>query len=123
MSEENRKESSNTLNVLEHLKEYLTTNYELAVLKVSDKGSSLVSEIASFLILGIIGLFFLIFISFGVALLLSQALGNAYGGFLIVAGFYFLLGIILFASKEKLIKLPLLNMFVKHLHGGGQNDA
>jgi hypothetical protein len=123
MSEEKTKENSNTSSVLEHLKDYLQTHYDLAVLKVSDKGSSILSEIISYTILAIIGVFFLIFLSFGIALLISQAIGNAYSGFLIVAGFYLLVGIIIFASKEKMVKLPLLNMFIKSLHGGGNHHA
>jgi hypothetical protein len=123
MSAEKTKENSNTSSVLEHLKDYLNTHYELAVLKVSDKGSSILSEIISYVLLGLVGIFFLIFISFGIALLISQSIGNAYSGFLIVAGFYLLLGIVLFVSKDKLVKMPLLNMFIKGLHGGGKYDA
>ncbi len=116
-------ENTKVENALEHLKEYLNTRYDIAVLKVSDKGSSILSGLISYALLVVIGLFFLLFVSFGVALLISQQMGNAYSGFLIVAGFYLLLVVILLIVKDKLVKMPLLNMFVKQFCMEDKCDA
>lgn len=116
-------ESSKIESTLEHLKEYLNTRYDLAVLKVSDKGSTILSGLISYILLAVIGLFFLLFVSFGVALLISEKMGNVYAGFLIVSCFYLLLGVILLIVKDKLVKMPLLNMFVKQLCMEDKCDA
>lgn len=109
--------------VFEHIKEYLNTRYELAVLKVSDKSSTILSSLITYVVVAIIGMFFLMFVSIGVALLISEALGSAFSGFLIVAGFYLLIAIILLVMKDRLIKMPLLNMFVKELCMEDKCDA
>ena len=58
---------------------------------------------------------FIVLLNIGIALLLGDLLGKAYYGFFIVAAFYAIIGIILYSSRDKWIKTPIINGLVKSL--------
>jgi len=97
--------------------EYVETRIELLKVQAAEKLSSLLSNIIAYLVLVFFLLFFLLFASAGLALVLSAWIGKAYAGFLIVGGFYLLIGLIIFKSKERLLKKPLRNAIVRQLFG------
>ncbi|HMT30428.1 MAG TPA: hypothetical protein PKD91_14230, partial [Bacteroidia bacterium] len=62
-------------------------------------------------------LIFLQFVSIAAALGLGVVFGEAYLGFLAVAGFYGLIGLIIMATKDKWLKINLVNNIIKSLYG------
>lgn len=116
-------EKSKLETVAEHVKDYLTTRYELAVLKVSDRSSSILSSVISYAVAAIVGVFFLLFLSLALALFISEKIGNSYAGFFIVAGFYLLIVVLVLVAREKMIRIPLLNAFIKQLCMEDKCDA
>jgi uncharacterized protein YqhQ len=86
---------------------YGKTNLELIKLKTVDKVAEGVSAMVAWAVVAIALILFFITLNFGVALLLGELLGSSYIGFLIVAAFYGLLGLILYLNKDKWIKKPL----------------
>lgn len=82
-----------------------------AVEKISETVSSLISIIAIVLLAGVA----IIILSFGVAYWIGNELGNVYYGFFIVAGFYALVGVILYFLRRKLIKTPLSNLIINKI--------
>ena len=58
-------------------------------------------------------LFFILFGSIALALGISQLLDSAYAGFLVVAGIYLLIGILIAVFNEKWIKEPVSNGVIK----------
>ena len=46
---------------------------------------------------------------------LGQWLNNYWLGFLLVAGLYFLAGLIVWAAKERLIRIPVINAIIRQL--------
>jgi hypothetical protein len=100
----------NTL--FEKAEHYTKTSAELYKLKVIDKSADVISTLTVRLaIIVFITLFFLI-MNTGVALWLGEVLGKVYYGFFIVAGFYALVGILLYAFRNKWIKVPLRNSII-----------
>jgi hypothetical protein len=98
--------------LFKRLENYTNTNIELLKLKTIDKTAEIVSFSLSRLILTIaFSLFFLVFSS-GVALWLGELLGKVYYGIFIVSGFYGIVAIILFVSREK-IKQNIANSIIK----------
>jgi hypothetical protein len=79
-----------------------------AVGKISESVSSVISVIAIVILFGAA----ITILSFGVAYWIGYKLGNVYNGFFIVAGFYCLLGLILYFFRKKLIKTPLSNLII-----------
>jgi hypothetical protein len=100
----------------EHVKEYINTKVELTKLRLAEKTSLVVGNIIAVVIVVVLFLFVIVFGSIAGAWALSELIGKPYSGFLIVAGFYLLLGIIVWAARGKLIRFPVMNALIKMLH-------
>ena len=94
---------------------YLETRFALLKLMAINKVSGFLSTFVSMIILLMI-LFTVIFcISIGLAILIGQALGASYYGFFIVAGFYLIIGLIIFLVRGKILKTPVSNKLIKEM--------
>ncbi len=100
----------------DHASDYFEARWNLGVLNVSEKTAGAISSLVSALIIGTIGTLTLLFASLGVAWLIGQSLNSPATGYFIVAGFYALVGIILFMVKDRLIKVPVVNAFIKRFY-------
>ncbi len=106
---------SKTEELIESLKGYLNTNFTLIKLEATERSASIASVLIGSILIGIVGTFFILFISIGIGLYLSVQLGSTYSGFAIVAGFYFLLGLILFLGRNGIILKPIRNKLTKKI--------
>lgn len=97
------------------VKQYIQLQYEILKLEATKKASEIGSSFFSALLLGIVFLLFFFAVSMGVGFYLSSLLGDSYSGFLIIAGFYLLISIILLIGRHKLIEKPLRNKIIKTL--------
>jgi hypothetical protein len=84
--------------------EYGKTSYKLLLLKAEDKISDGISSLIPYFFFLITVAYFLLFANFGIAIWLGALLGGAFWGFLIVAGFYFVLGLLIHLFLKKWIK-------------------
>lgn len=100
----------------DHLKEYINTRIELAKLHIAEKASLVISDIIAVCIVVLFFLFVLVFGSIAGAWALSGWIGKPYSGFLIVAGVYLFLAIIVWVTKSRLIRFPIMNAIIKQLH-------
>ncbi|SIR33407.1 phage holin family protein [Maribacter ulvicola] len=91
---------------LEHSNEY----YRLKIFKVLSKNTT---GILKLLLIGISSLFALLFLSFAACLWLSELMNSYFIGFIIVAGFYIILAIMLYIFREQLNK-PVLKKLSKY---------
>lgn len=105
----------------EHITNYLEARYNLAVLETSDKLTNLLSSLAAALVVGIVGLFVLIFVSVGLALWIGQSSDNNAAGFFWVALIYAVIGAVLYSVRNKFIKIPVLNALVKKFYHEHKN--
>lgn len=110
--EERRKQIDS---VVEGIEQYAKTNIELAKLTVVDKVADGVSSMAGWVAFGVAMILFFITLNFGVALWIGESIGKTYVGFLIVAGFYAFVGLIIFLIKDKFIKKPLNNSLINQM--------
>jgi hypothetical protein len=105
----------NTISIIEPLIEkaekYSKTNLELLKLKVLDKTANMTSILLYQLLLAAILSIFAIILSLAIALWLGNLLGKNYYGFLIVASFYGVIGIITL-SIQPFIKRRLNNWII-----------
>lgn len=99
--------------VVQHAKEFVEASVKLAKLKAADKTSEAITNTAAYTAAAIFGLFALLFGSITGALALGNWLGGNVWGFLIVTVFYAMLATVAIVFKEKLIKIPVLNMLLK----------
>jgi ABC-type phosphate transport system permease subunit len=96
--------------------EYLEAHWNLGVLNASSKAADAISTIATTLVVGVLGIIILIFLSIGIALLIGEKVNSPASGFFYVALFYVIVGILIYAIKDKYIKLPIVNSFIKKFY-------
>lgn len=95
--------------------DYGKTTIEIIKLKAVNKASDVISTNIPRLVFIILIAFSLLFFNLGLAFWLSDLLGKVYLGFLVVGGFYLLLGIILQVFFHNAIKKAISNYIVKHM--------
>jgi len=110
-----KEEDSAAEELFESIKDYVSTRYELTRLRLVDRSSEALAFIIGFGLVFVTLLFFLFFISYGVAIYLSQLMNVASGGFLVVGGIYLIAVIVLYYTKKQHIHNPLSNRFIKEL--------
>ncbi|HEY5468932.1 MAG TPA: phage holin family protein [Bacteroidales bacterium] len=95
--------------------EYGKTSYELFKLKALDKTSNVVSSVVPHSIVLIILSSFMLFLNLGIALWLGEILGKIFYGFLIIAGFYLIIGVIIYFFLYKWLKKLVCNYVIKQM--------
>jgi hypothetical protein len=100
--------------LFERAEEFSKTSLELIKLKSIDKTAAVTSTLISRLYLIVALSLFALTLNIAVALWLGDLLGKDYYGFLIVASFYGLIGIVLF-SVHPLIKKRINNSIISQL--------
>ncbi|HEY8688421.1 MAG TPA: phage holin family protein [Chitinophagaceae bacterium] len=108
-------QSSPVESLIDRVKVYVETRIDLLRLKAIDKSSSFLSLLISMIVVILISFIFIMLLSIGVALLLGGLLGKTYYGFFIVAGFYLIVGLVLFIFRNKWLKKPIANSMIKNL--------
>lgn len=98
-----------------HVKEYVNNHISSAKISVAEKTSGILANIIAVAIVLTVFLFFIIFSSVALAFAFVKLTGEYYWGFLIVAGIYLLIGILVWALKEKLLRMPIMNSILQQL--------
>ncbi len=99
----------------DNLNSYVKTNYELIKLEAAEKTCNLGSKLIVNLFLLLVVVFLLLFLSLWAGFYLSIFFDDNYTGFIIIAGFYFVLGCILMISRTRFIEKPIREKMVRHL--------
>ena len=100
----------------DHVKDYITTKVEITKLRLAEKTSLTIGNIIAAVVVAVLFLFMILFGSIAGAWALSDWIGKNYAGFLIVAGIYLLVAIIVWFARGKLIRFPVMNAIIKMLH-------
>lgn len=101
--------------IIDDIKEYIDTSAELYKLQAAEKTATVVSSLAINLTLVLAGAFVVLFASIALAMALSSLFHAGYIGFLIVAGIYALILIVVAATKEKWLKSKLVDSIIKSM--------
>lgn len=99
--------------LLEKVSDYGVTSFELVKLKALDKTSDAVSSFVPHLFVFIVITVFVLFINLGIAFWLGDILGKIYFGFMVVAGFYAIIGLILHFFMHQWLKKVVWNLIIK----------
>jgi uncharacterized membrane protein YqjE len=106
----------------DQVKEYVNTRVELTKLSLAEKTSLLIGNLIAVTIVVLLFLFVIVFGSIAGAWALSDWIGKPYSGFLIVAGFYLLLGIIVWLTRGRFIRFPVMNAILKQLYNTDEDE-
>lgn len=91
---------------------YSKTSFELLQLKTIDKTSDVISSLSVVIAISILLAMFTLFMNIGISLFIGHLLHNYALGFFLISSFYFILGIIFYVFRKKLIKIPIDNLIV-----------
>jgi len=100
---------------VEHFKKYLNTRIAQVKLGAAEKTSDILSVLIARLLVAVVFFFFILFASTAAAYSLGALMGAAWAGFLIVAAFYLLAGLIIWAARERLLRIPIMNRIIRRL--------
>jgi fatty acid desaturase len=104
------------------LKEYINLRIESIKLITAEKTSAVIANIIAGAVAALVLFFFVVFASVSLAIGLGTWLGSMWAGFLIVAGLYLLLGMVVWAARGKLIRLPVMNAIIQQLFTHNDDD-
>jgi uncharacterized membrane protein YqjE len=85
--------------LIENLTGYVEARIELTKMEIREEIAKGLSKVALFMLMGAVFTLFIVLISVAIAHLIAKSIG-AFGGFAIVAGFYLLLGLLLFGFRN-----------------------
>jgi hypothetical protein len=101
--------------LLERAQAYTKTSIQLFKLKATAKLAEVLSNMASgFAVLVILVLFF-VNLNIGIALLIGDALGKAWLGFVIVSMIYAFVGLVVYLFRNKWIKNPVSESIISQM--------
>src|SRR5690554_5242994 len=110
---------SNISEILNTVKNLVDVRLEMIQAGIRKRITSLVTRIAILVLMGIVGLFLLLFASFSLAFYLSEISRSPFLGFLYVAGIYLLILIILYFVRNSLkIQASLQSSFTRFVFLG-----
>lgn len=111
-----KKNMENKISILESLfervKSYTEISLELYKLKTLDKSKNVISTLVSRGIVVILFSVFIVTLNIGIALWLGDLLGKAYYGFFCIAGFYGIIGTIVYFLMHNYIKKRVSNSII-----------
>lgn len=97
-----------------NINSYVKTNLDLIKYQATERTCVIGSKIIANSILLLVTVLLILFISLGASIYLSKYFGNDYLGFIIVAGFYFLLGLILLIGKGSILERPIREKIIRN---------
>ena len=106
----------------DHIKEYVNIRIDAVKLSTAEKTSKAIAGALAFVVAIQLLALFAVFASIALAYAFAEWTGKMYWGFLIVAGIYLLLGIIIWLAKEKLLHIPIMNALLRQMHTGKKED-
>ncbi len=99
----------------EHFKRYLNAKVSQIKLSVAERFSDMLSVLIAKALAGFVFFFFILFASLAAADGLADYFGKTWMGFLVVGGFYFLLGLLIWFARERLLRIPIMNGILRRL--------
>lgn len=111
-------ESSKTefSDVVDDVKDYINTSAEIYKLQATEKAADIGAGMAVNLMLLILASMAFLFVSIAAAFLIGEALGKTYLGFLIVAGFYVVAGLIVLFASDRGLKDSIADNIIRSIY-------
>jgi len=100
---------------IDQIRSYVNTKISQVKLGAAEKASDIISIFLAKLSVAFVLLFFIFFTSEALALGLGDYFHKAWLGYAIVAGIYLIMGWIIWLSRERLLRLPIMNAIIARL--------
>jgi hypothetical protein len=96
--------------------EYVHTYYKLSILKAADKATTVVSSLLSSVAVFFLGIFVLLFSGIALGIWLGELVHSVALGYLLVAGIYLLIIIILVLMRKKIVFPMIRNLIINKIY-------
>jgi uncharacterized membrane protein (DUF485 family) len=101
--------------ILEEVEEYVKTSTELFKLQFTDRVSDFITSLIVKLIFLLFGFMFVLLLSFALAIWLGDLLGKPYLGFLVAAGVFALIVLLVYVFREGMIQKPVMQSILSKI--------
>lgn len=109
-------------NLIDHTRDYLNTRVDETKLTVAERSSGVIARIIAVSVVSLVFGISLIFVSVALAWWLGHSWGAVWLGFLAVAGFYLIAGLIVWSGRERMIRIPIMNSIIHQLFKTDENE-
>jgi hypothetical protein len=100
----------------ESVTEYIQTYYKLSIIKITDKATGIAASVMSSLAVFFLGIFVLLFSGIALGIWLGEIVNSNALGYLLVAGIYLLIIIILVSLRKRIVFPMIRNLIINKLH-------
>jgi hypothetical protein len=100
----------------ESISEYIKTYYKLSVINATDKATNIAATSLTAVVVAFLGVFVLLFSGIALGIWLGELLDNTALGYLVVAGIYLLIIIILVALRKRIVFPMIRNIIIDKIY-------
>lgn len=94
---------------------YAQVRFDEARLTIAEKSAGLIAFVVVRSVITLVFMTCLLFVSAAAAIVLGDRFGREWLGFLLMGGFYFLLGWLVVATRDRLLRLPVMNAVIRQI--------
>lgn len=105
-----------------HIKDYVNIRMDKVKLDVAEKTSGILANLIAGAMVLLVFLLFFLFVNFSIAYALSEWIGKTWAGFLIVAGFYLVIGTVIWLARQRILQIPIMNRIAESLFKNEAED-
>jgi hypothetical protein len=105
-----------TADLADHVEDLATTFYKLTVVKITQKATSIASNLLLVLSIAIFGFFIILFAGIALAFWLGDLVGSRAVGFLITAAFFGIVLLIIAAIRKKIVFPYIRNLIIRKIY-------
>jgi hypothetical protein len=103
-------------NLTKSVGDYFDTYYKLTVVKAADKATGIAASSLAGVAIVFLGIFVLFFLGIALGVWFGQLLNNAIAGYLLVAGVFLLLIVVLVALRKRIVFPFIRNLIVRKFY-------
>ncbi len=108
--------------LIDHTKDYLNVRVDEVKLTLAEKAAGVIAVVITGSAISLVFVFCLFFCSVSAAIALGSWLHKPWLGFLLIGSAYFVLGLIAWAAKDKLIRFPVMDVIIRQLFNNEDPD-
>jgi len=105
-----------TADLADHVEDIADTFYKLTVVKITQKATNVVSNLLLVLSIVILGFLIILFAGVALAFWLGDLVGSRAGGFLITAGFFVIVLLIIASIRKKIVFPYIRNLIIRKIY-------
>lgn len=113
---------NNEESFVDEVKEYVNTRLAQLKLSFAEKTSKVVALMIALLLSALVFFLVIVLLSVSASIAIGEWLQSQWLGFLIMGGVILLIGIILWISKDRWLRIPIMNALIKTMFDKDEDD-